>query len=161
MAVGVTTDQESRFYVNGKDETTNQGARYWPGSLHLGASGGSGERLNGYICEMLAYDKALSSTELADLNEYFSYKWGIRQSYADGSSTTATGRSYLLDKMNLREATTDEVQRAREGAVSGSVNQFTPSFQVGPYERPQRVNEYGFDTNTNSGIWVVPVATNP
>lgn len=161
LAVGVTTDQESRFYVNGKDETTNQGARYWPGSLHLGASGGSGERLNGYICEMLAYDKALSSAELADLNEYFSYKWGIRQSYADGSSTTATGRSYLLGKMNLREATTDEVQRAREGAVSGSVNQFTPSFQVGPNERPQRVNEYGFDTNTNSGIWVVPAATNP
>ena len=162
LAVGITTDQESRFYVNGKDETENTSPKYWPGTLYLGASGSSpGEKLNGYICEMLAYDKALSSTELTDLNEYFSYKWGIRQSYADGSSTTLAGRSYLLDKMNLREATVEEVQRAREGAIPGSVNQFTPSFQVGPKERPKQVNEYGFDTYTTNGVWVVPVPTNP
>jgi tripartite motif-containing protein 71 len=162
LAVAITTEQESRFYVNGKDETENTGAKYWPGTLHLGASGAStGEKLNGYICEMIAYDKALSSTELSSLNDYFAYKWGIRSSYADGSLTTPAGREYILNKMNLREATTEEVQRAREGAISGSVNQFTPSFQVGPNERPQRVNEYGFDTYTTNGFWVVPKATNP
>ncbi len=162
LAVAITTEQESRFYVNGKDETENTGAKYWPGTLHLGASGAStGEKLNGYICEMIAYDKALSSTELSSLNEYFAYKWGIRSSYADGSSTTRAGREYILNKMNLREATTEEVQSAREGAISGSVNQFAPSFQVGPNERPQRVNEYGFDTYTTNGVWVVPNSTNP
>ena len=162
LAVGITTEQESRFYVNGKDETENSSARSVPGTLHLAGSGGySGEKLNGYICEMIAYDKALSSTELSNLNEYFAYKWGIRSAYADGSLTTTAGREYILNKMNLREATTEEVQRAREGAISGSVNQFTPSFQVGPNERPQRINEYGFDTHTSNGVWVVPKSTNP
>ena len=162
LAVGVTTDQESKFYVNGKDETQNSSARSVPGTLHLAGSGGySGEKLNGYICEMIAYDKALSSSELSNLNEYFAYKWGIRSAYADGSLTTPAGRGYILNKMNLREATTEEVQRAREGAISGSVNQFAPSFQVGPNERPQRVNEYGFDTHTSNGVWVVPNSTNP
>ena len=109
---------------------------------------------------MIAYDKALSSSELSNLNEYFAYKWGIRSSYADGSSTTRAGREYILNKMNLR-ATTEEVQRAREGAISVAFNQFVPSFQVGPNERPQRVNEYGFDTYTTNGVWVVPNSTNP
>ena len=162
LAVGITTDQESRFYVNGKDETENSSSRSVPGTLHLAGSGGySGEKLNGYICEMIAYDKALSSSELSSLNEYFAYKWGIRFSYADGSSTTPAGREYILNKMTLREATAEEVQRAREGAIPGSVNQFTPSFQVGPKERPKQVNEYGFDTYTTNGVWVVPVPTNP
>ena len=99
LAVGVTTDQESKFYVNGKDETQNSYARSVPGTLHLAGSGGySGEKLNGYICEMIAYDKALSSSELSNLNEYFAYKWGIRSAYADGSLTTPAGREYILAK---------------------------------------------------------------
>ena len=100
----------------GKTKPKNSYARSVPGTLHLAGSGGySGEKLNGYICEMIAYDKALSSTELSNLNEYFAYKWGIRSAYADGSLTTPAGREYILNKMNLREATTEEVQRARGG----------------------------------------------
>jgi len=58
--------------------------------------------------------------------------------------------------MNLREATLEERTRAREGAISGAVNQFTPSFKVGPDERPNKVNEYGFDTGSTNGYWVTP-----
>jgi hypothetical protein len=72
------------------------------------------------------------------------------------SSTTDLGRAYLLNLMNLREATADEVTRAKEGATSGTTNQFTPTFKVGPGERPVKVNEYGFDTGATSGFWVVP-----
>jgi hypothetical protein len=73
-----------------------------------------------------------------------------------GTGTNWAGRSYILDKMNLREATTAEVTRAKEAATPGSTNAFTPGFQVGPGERPVKVNEYGFDTGATSGYWVVP-----
>ena len=73
-----------------------------------------------------------------------------------GTITNYKGRPYILDKMNLREATTAEVTRAKEAATPGSTNAFTPGFQVGPGERPVKVNEYGFDTGATSGYWVVP-----
>jgi len=73
-----------------------------------------------------------------------------------GTGTNGVGIAYLFDKMNLREATTAEVTRAKEAATPGSTNAFTPDFQVGPGERPVKVNEYGFDTGTTSGYWVVP-----
>ena len=31
-----------------------------------------------------------------------------------------------------------------------------PTFKVGPDERPSRVNEYGFDSASSNGFWVVP-----
>ena len=74
----------------------------------------------------------------------------------NGTQTNYIGRPYILDKMNLREATTAEVTRAKEAATPGSTNAFTPGFQVGPGERPVKVNEYGFDTGATSGYWVVP-----
>jgi hypothetical protein len=58
--------------------------------------------------------------------------------------------------MNLREASSTEVSRAKEGAVPGLINKFTPTFKVGPNERPVKINEYGFDTGASSGFWVVP-----
>ncbi len=76
----------------------------------------------------------------------------------NGTQTNYIGRPYILDKMNLREATTAELTRAKEAATPGSTNAFTPDFQVGPGERPVKVNEYGFDTGTYGGsaYWVVP-----
>jgi hypothetical protein len=75
-----------------------------------------------------------------------------------GLTTNYLGRPYLLDKMNLREATSSEIDRAREAATPGVTNKFTPSFQVGPGERPVKVNEYGFDSDSTSSshYWVVP-----
>ena len=76
----------------------------------------------------------------------------------NGTQTNYIGRPYILDKMNLREATTAELTRAKEAATPGSTNAYTPGFKVGPGERPLKVNEYGFDTGTYGGsaYWVVP-----
>jgi hypothetical protein len=80
---------------------------------------------------------------------------GVAFTTSSGTNTNAEGRKYLFNKMNLREATTSEIDRAKEGATSGVINQFAPSHKVGPDERPNKVNEYGFDTG-GSGFWVVP-----
>jgi len=68
---------------------------------------------------------------------------------ADGTTTTADGRSFLFSLLNVREATPAEVNRAK-----GSGVQWTPRFQIAG--RPAEVNEYGFDTGA-SGYWVVPL----
>jgi sugar lactone lactonase YvrE len=75
---------------------------------------------------------------------------------SNGTQTNYLGRPYILDKMNLRQATTAEITRAKEAATPGVTNQFEPTFKVGPDERPVKVNEYGFDTGTTTGWWVVP-----
>ena len=153
----VTTDQGSTFIVNGKDVTTNSNANNSPGYLHLGGSGSSsGEVLNGYICEVIGFNREISATELNQLQTYIAYKWNVHTNYASNSTTNPSGRAYLLNKMNLREASNTEISRAKEGAVSGLINQFAPTFKVGPNERPVLVNEYGFDTGASSGFWVVP-----
>jgi len=74
--------------------------------------------------------------------------------------TTADGRSYIYAKMNVREATLQEVQWAKQGNMpaGSSPNQWPPARQVGG--RPKAVNEYGFDTggwDTNTCKWVVPL----
>ena len=110
------------------------------------------------VVEILAFSQELGA-QREDVLHYLSSKTGIQVSgltLASGTTTTPLGRSYLLEKMNLREATTTEVTRAKEGSVAGSVNKFTPTFKVGPDERPVQVNEYGFDTANTSGFWVVP-----
>ena len=73
-----------------------------------------------------------------------------------GTTTNGVGIAYLFDKMNLRQATTAEITRAKEAATPGVTNKFDPAFKVGPGERPLKVNEYGFDTGATSGYWVVP-----
>jgi hypothetical protein len=110
------------------------------------------------VVEILAFEEELSPSTKEQILNYLSFKSGISivgQTLVQGSSTTALGRAYLFDKMNLREASQGEITRAKNGAIEGTVNQFTPSFQVGPNERPHRVNEYGFDTGA-WGYWVTP-----
>jgi len=74
--------------------------------------------------------------------------------FASGSSTTAAGRAYLFGKMDLREATSTEIDRAKTASTPGIVNKFTPALQVGPGIRPAKVNEFSFDTE-GTGYWVV------
>mgnify|MGYP000877304648 FL=1 len=110
------------------------------------------------VVEILAFNQELSA-QREDVLNYLSQKTNIPivgLALAKESTTTGVGRGYLFDKMNLREATLEERTRAREGAISGAVNQFTPSFKVGPDERPNKVNEYGFDTGSTNGYWVTP-----
>ena len=126
----------------------------------MGKGGYSGNTLNGHIAEVLIFDEALSSSELYDLHRYVSEKWNVDSVmvnvFAKNSNTTDAGRAYLLNLMNLRQASPEEATRAKEGATTGTVNQFSPTFMVGPDERPVKVNEYGFDTGATEGFWVVP-----
>jgi hypothetical protein len=121
-----------------------------------------GRSWQGEMSEILIYDAALSSLDRSRVETYLAVKWGLEIAqappgvFAAGANTTTTGRAYLLDMMNLREATAQEVTRAKEGATPGIINQFEPTFKVGPGERPEKVNEYGFDTGATSGFWVVP-----
>jgi hypothetical protein len=157
LCIASADTSSSTFLVNGKDLTQNSNSRFHPDSLHLGGSGNSpSEYLNGYICEVHAYSRKLNSSEISDISSYFEYKWKVGASLADGATTTTKGRQYLFDMMNLREASPEEITRAKNGAVSGTTNQFTPTLQVGPGDRPNKVNEYGFDTGSVQGAWVTP-----
>ena len=71
-------------------------------------------------------------------------------------NSSAAERAFLLARMGLREATAEEVLRAQEAGTPGVINQWTPPLQVGPGERPVKVNAYGFETG-DTGTWVVPV----
>ena len=57
---------------------------------------------------------------------------------------------------NLRQVSETEVTRAKEGNTPGTINKFTPTFRIGPGERPSKVNEFGLDTGAESGFWVAP-----
>jgi len=108
--------------------------------------------------EILAFNDVLNNERIPVL-QYLSHKTNIAlggRVLARNTATTTQGRTFLLDLMDLREATSDEVTLAKEGSVQGTTNKFTPTFRVGPDERPNQVNEYGFDTGNSSGFWVVP-----
>ena len=114
---------------------------------------------DGSIAEVLIYNQALSDLNRTKVGRYLSEKWGVGYSgnpYAQGTTTTASGRTYLLNLLNLREASTAEVQRAKEAGTPGGVNLFDPVLQIQPGNRPEKVNEYGFDTGASEGFWVVP-----
>ena len=132
--------------------------------MHIGANGDNYENWNGTISEVLVFDRELSEVERIGLRKYFDTKWNVTAPSSDNigdftssaTTTSATGRDYLFDKMNLRQATSAELTRAKEAATSGVTNKFEPAFKVGPGERPVKVNEYGFDTGVTSGYWMVP-----
>lgn len=56
-----------------------------------------------------------------------------------------------------RYATSEEVQKAREAATAGGVNQWTAKRPIQPRNLPNKVNEYGFDTGDHGtrAWWVV------
>jgi hypothetical protein len=74
---------------------------------------------------------------------------------ASGTMTTVDGRTYILNKMGYREATSAEVTRAKNAGTPGTINQWEPKLRVGPDERPSKVNAYNFETAVD-GTWVVP-----
>jgi hypothetical protein len=74
---------------------------------------------------------------------------------ASGTTTTVDGRTYILNKMGYREATSAEVTRAKYAGTPGTINQWDPKLRVGPDERPSKVNAYNFETAVD-GTWVVP-----
>ena len=127
-------------------------------NFYLGADGGTGW-WPGEVCEALVFSSRLSDMDESRLGIYLESKWGIdypSNLCAYDSTTTGSGRAYLLNLLNLREASTAEVQRAKEAGTPGGINLFDPVLQIQPGNRPEKVNEYGFDTGANEGFWVVP-----
>ena len=59
---------------------------------------------------------------------------------------TGLGKLELVEKLNHRFATLEEVTKAREAATPGSVNKWSATRQVKPRNLPGKVNEFGFDT---------------
>lgn len=84
------------------------------------------------------------------------FRCAVATRYAHDAVTTEQGRRFLLARSGYREATAAEVLRAQEAGTPGVINQWTPPLQVGPGERPLKVNAYGFETG-DTGTWVVPV----
>jgi hypothetical protein len=80
---------------------------------------------------------------------------GTSEVLAEGTNTTPAGRSYLFDRMHLREATPQELRLAREASTPGSVTEWEPNREPPP--EGYRVNEFNFVTSPTSGWWVVPV----
>ncbi|MEY4244723.1 MAG: hypothetical protein RLZZ245_2308 [Verrucomicrobiota bacterium] len=70
---------------------------------------------------------------------------------ANGTASTAAGRTFLLKRDGLRVATTDEVTRAREGATPGFTVQLDPPLQMrrsspaGTF--PNKINEFGIEAS--------------
>jgi hypothetical protein len=70
------------------------------------------------------------------------------------------GKTILMNSLGHRFATVEEVNKAREAATPGSVNQWTPNRPIQPRNLPGKVNEFGFDTErepsaTGRYWWVV------
>lgn len=69
---------------------------------------------------------------------------------ANGTASTAEGRTFLLARDGLRIATTDEITRAREGATPGYTVQLDPPLRMirntpsGAF--PDQVNEFGIES---------------
>ncbi len=75
----------------------------------------------------------------------------------DGTTTSAAGRSYLLETMGLRQVTAAELTWAKQASTVPTVEQWNPTRTVAG--RPKKVNEYGFDTG-DWGVnawWVAPL----
>ena len=75
--------------------------------------------------------------------------------------TTSSGRKAFIDALGYRWAGIAELAYAREAATPGKTNIWNATNQIVPRNLPAKVNEYGFDTYTTNGVWVVPVPTNP
>ena len=70
---------------------------------------------------------------------------------------TEDAKKVLIEALGsgYRLAPTVEVNKAREAATPGRVNNWPASFQVKPRNLPGRVNEYGFDVQTTTGTWII------
>lgn len=78
---------------------------------------------------------------------------------AEGTDTTPAGRAWLFAKIGVREATAEELDRARK-AASGTINRFVPDRKQQIGGRPKAVNEWTFDTSDQyeaGACWVVPL----
>jgi len=85
---------------------------------------------------------------------------------ASGNTVTQKGWQFIASLMGCREATTQEVQAAREAATPGIVNQWDFPLATGEPgwrpnmmkkimgDQPRKINEYSFDTGDYDSNWI-------
>ena len=78
------------------------------------------------------------------------------QVLASGTNTTTSGRAFLFERMNVREATTQDIKLAREAATPDTVQEWTPLRT--PPALNNKINAIGFVTEPTNGWWVVPIS---
>jgi len=87
------------------------------------------------------------------------------QQFTDGvENTTAQGRGFLYDRMNVREATAAEFTRAQEASTPGGINIWYSDVSVKAGEDPNNMyphqyNQYGIETSAIAGgrYWIIPL----
>ena len=71
--------------------------------------------------------------------------------------TNILGRSWLFAKLGVREATPEELQKAKMAtSTSGTANQFATTASQRMGARPQNVNEWTFDGSGSTGAMMYP-----
>ena len=85
---------------------------------------------------------------------------------ATGTTVTQKGWQFIASLMGCREASSQEVQWAREAATPGIVNQWDFPLATGEEwwrpvlfkkidgDRPRKINEYSFDTGDYNAEWI-------
>lgn len=74
---------------------------------------------------------------------------------AQGTNTTDSGRAFLFERLNVREATASELKIAREASTTNRVSEWTPRQE--PPWTGYKVNTFNFVTSPTNGWWVVPL----
>lgn len=74
---------------------------------------------------------------------------------ASGTNTTADGRSFLYERLQVRAANANEMKVAREASTPGTVAQWVPRREPPP--AGYKVNAFNFVTSPTNGWWVVPL----
>ncbi len=75
------TGSATTFFVNGINVTNDSSPTGAPGVFALAATGGTADPLNGYLCEVLVYSSALSSTDQHTVDQYLADKWQSQEPY--------------------------------------------------------------------------------
>jgi tripartite motif-containing protein 71 len=130
--------------------------------VNIGGDNGVNNHWNGNIYEILVFDEFLSGGQIKDIEWYLGQKWGIFGPGPNGylainKDVRVSGENFLLERMNLRPATALEISRAKKGTTPGTVNQFTPDFQIKPGGDPEKINEFTIETKKTGGVFVVPI----
>ena len=118
--------------------------------------GGGGSYVNSYLSSTAAnagVSNGLVFIKLGASQNLVRSGWLLDDSWKPSGICTLA----LIDTLgsNYRFATSAEVTKAREAATPGGVNDWTASNQVKPRNLPGKVNEYGFDVSTTSGLWII------
>lgn len=78
ITAAIRKTTEAEFYINGVYDVDNPAANVGPITLALGAGGiNTNEGLEGYIVEVIVYDRVLSQAEREATEEYLAEKWDI------------------------------------------------------------------------------------